>query len=407
MKNRSRISNRDARSINIDSYAILFCLLEMRAEKLSREKKQKLRDKVPMLSLAGVRRCRIPFHEALLIELQEGQFENSFDLFSEMIKEDLRRSNVVLTKDKVLMERIFDELKKAEHSAKEKGIEILVELAESVEKISWIAEKIYVKVIAGIKKHNLDATRSASFAQYFFGKFLTGSKERLQEAVSYLEGAFEISYRMEEWTIAGNAEGEQVQLNILIANHLCKALLNISEAIRSQDLQQSLELSRKSLNFTRKAKSDETSLLEVQSLIEVGNCYAFLGENVKALSRFQYSFDLSAHRGFYEIGFEALMKISDCYKELNGEKYKDTLNRGKVFAAEHSLISLKGEVLSRLAKFCISKDRTEEALIYLNESVKILVLKQFEEPEKLQEVRLLMAPLIGKLKVFYADHFSN
>lgn len=377
----------------------------MKLAKLLREKKQKLRDKVPLLDLAQVRRCRIPFHEALLMELQEGQFERSHKFFAELIQDDLGKPKAVLTNDKTMMETIFDELKTAEGSTKERKVEILVKLAGSFEKIFWIADKIYAHAIAMVNSYNLEMTRSDSTSLYFYGKFLSANKDRLKQAVLYLKGAFEISYGVEEWTITDESNGEKHQLYVLIANDLCESLLNLSKANRIQDGQESLELAKKSLRITRKTKSNKTSHLEVEALIEIGNCYMSLEEIEKALTRYQYAFDLAEYRGVRKIAFEALMKMSDCYKESNMEKYEEMLTRAKGFADQHSLMNLIDEVLVKLGKMSIKKGRPNEALIYLEESAKIF--KQSEQWKKLQEVQLLMGPLIGKAGYLNKATFSN
>lgn len=374
----------------------------MKSGKLTPEEKKRLRDKIPKLDFAAVRRIRLPFHEALMLELQEGQFNRTYEFFSELVQIDLSSESKILTmgkaSNKALIERIFDELKKTEQGDNEQEIKILLQLAKSVNNFTWLAEKIYVRAIVMVRNYDLDGTRSDAIAQYFYGKFLNESKERLQEAVSYLETALEMSYGVEHWFDDIDSEEKDVQLDILIAIQYCKSLLNLSKLNRVQSPQDSFELAKKSLKITQKFENEKVSFAEVQSLIEIGNCYSAMRNNEKALSHYQVAFDLADLRGFYEIGFEALMKISESYKESNLENYENTLNRGNEYAGQHLLVDLKGGVLVQLAKHEIRENKLDKAYEHLEESSRILVDR--DETVTLREVRMLMAPLIGKFSYF-------
>lgn len=119
---------------------------------LNSSAKIELRNKVVALNLKEIRRCRIPFHEALLIELKEDKINNAYTFFQEVINHDLENSRV-LTKDKQLMLRIFTALKDAEYSSKENEIKTLLKLGKSIKDIQWLTEKIYVKALAMIRNY--------------------------------------------------------------------------------------------------------------------------------------------------------------------------------------------------------------------------------------------------------------
>lgn len=363
--------------------------------------KTKLRNKIVHLESKEVRRCRIRFHEALLIELKEAHVDSAFEFFEELIQHDLNHSKIV-TGDKELLERIFNALKKADLSEKEDEIEILVKLARSFEKNHWLADKIYSRALEMVKKYQFEKTRFDAISQYFYGKFLSGLKPRLREAISYLTSAFNISFGVEEWLVKMDSNSEQ--LFTTIANELSKSLITLSKQIQNDDPEAALELATKSLKTIKSIRGSENLNLEVDTEIEIGNCLKAMGLLEKALTRFECALEIAKSGQLIHSEFIALLKVSECLKS-NDENYEKALIRAKDFAKLRSLTGGEVEVLENLGRFSIERKKVKKALEYLKKAAEIH--GNSNETKKLQKIRFLMAPLNGKLNGLVIKYFLD
>lgn len=202
------------RRISVDRVKDITDFLKMKSQKkkeffvtfdgrITATVKEKLRHTINPLDGAAIRRSRIPFHEALLAELKEGNFIDAFEFFKELIQNDQEH---VLIKDNKLMEMIFNGLKNTENDRTERGIEILLKLENNLDeikdvKLHWLIDKIFLKLLEKVQNYQLEGNRVDALAGYFYGKFLSGITERLQEAVDSLDKALEISYENDEWKI--------------------------------------------------------------------------------------------------------------------------------------------------------------------------------------------------------------
>lgn len=358
---------------------------------LTASAKMKLRQNIVRLESKEVRRCRIPFHEALLIELKEDHVDTAFEFFQELIQHDLNHSKA-LTRSKEMVERIYNALREADLSDKKDEIEILMELARSFENIQWLAEKIYSRALEMVKKYQFEKTRFDAISQYIYGKFLSGIEPRLQEAISYLSSAFDISFGVEELELV-KMDSKSEPLYMTIANELSKSLITLSKQTQNDDPEASLELATKSLKIIRSIRGDNLNL-EVDTEIEIGNCFKAMGQLEKALIRFEYAIEISKYGQLIDSQFVALLNVSECLKS-NDEKYEQALIRAKDFAKLSSLTGCEGEVLETLGRFWIERKNFKKALEYLMEAADIC--ENSKEMKKLQKIRFFMAPLNGNL----------
>lgn len=358
--------------------------------------KQKLRQKVPYADLTEVRRSRLPFHEALLIELKESRFENAHKFFSEIIQFDLDGSKT-LTSDKKLLEMVFNELIRTEHSTKDDGIKILVKLGGNILEVNksynWLADKIYSRALVMIKHYKLEECEIDAVVQHAYGTFLSEIEWKHQEAVFYLNTAHDISSGADEWFTEENLKTEK--LNTVIAKQLCKTLIKLSDQVRSENPESSLETAIKSMNVIRHCKDRSRSEIEAKSAIAIGNCFMALKDFRKAPLHFEYAFEMAQPSKLHQIGIEALWKISECRKSSNDDgSYVKTLIRALSYAKQCSIDSSEGDVSAALGRFWIEHGNSGEALKYLAESAKIY--EKTGEKIKLQRIRLLMALPLGK-----------
>lgn len=349
--------------------------------------KQKLRQKVPNLKYAEIRRIRLPLHEALLLELKESFHENAYKFFNELIQDN----EEALTKDNKLLELIFNELKKAEYATKQDEINILLKLGKSFESdIRGVSDMIYLRVLVMVKNYNLEDTLIDASAQYYYGKFLSDHTEKLQEAVSYLTTSLEISEGVKDWFV------EDASLSVLAAIELCKALIKLSNHVRGQNPRRALELAKKSLKIIRQNKSESNIQVEIDSQISIGTSFIELKEFDKARLQFEFAFELAKFGEYHESGLEALMKLSECYQNLkNADKFEGTLNRAADFARINALLASEGDILETLGQFWVDHDNSTKALMYWQQCVESF--RKSEQTEKMRRIQILVAKLLGKL----------
>lgn len=351
--------------------------------------KEKLRQKVPKLDLTELRRIRFPFHEALLTELKESRHKNAFDFFKEIVDQDLQVSKI-LTKDKKLMERIFDDLKQAEYSKKEDEIGTLTTLCGYIlktnDKLSWLVDKIYKRALANIKVYQFEATIPDATVQFFYGKFLSETLMKYEEAVSYLSASYNISLGVDEWM----DELESGSINIQVAKELCKSLLKLSEKSRTDDPERAFELSSEALKIIRSHKSKNNLALEAAVEMELGNCCTALNQIEKAFFHFELALELTKLSELHQETIAALMKMAECYESTKDDKnYEKILNQAKDYAQAYSLTSLEGDVLVMLGKFWTQRDDFKKAAELLDQAVEIF--DKIGDKKKLQHARFLVA----------------
>lgn len=222
--------------------------------------KKQLREKVPLLNYAQVRRTKILFHEALLSELKESGHKNTIALLNELIEIDAKVDNESLTKkglidDHELIEKIVECLKNAEHSEKSVELDLFLNLAKYIERgdksFIWIAKQLYVTLLGLASSYKSDGQHYEAVAKYFYGKFLHEKELNFHDAVIFTEEAKMIC--SDDITIA-NDIGEISKLHPLICEQLCKSLIKFSENIRTSNPSEALLCSKKALRNAQSSK---------------------------------------------------------------------------------------------------------------------------------------------------------
>lgn len=359
--------------------------------------RQELRRKIKVLSVSEVRRHRLPLHEALLLDLDKGGFKSAQNFFQKLIDYDLSRSKVLVS-DNELLEVIFEELKRAEYSQKEDEADILVKLGtkvedKKIENLFWLSVNIYERALSLIRIYKLDHYRIDAVAQFFYGKLLSTQNEKLEEATSFLDKAFEISYGVDEWLIDYDQQTQQ-SLNSLVTTHLCTSLLRLSRKKRDEKPDEALFLAKKSKKFIRKTRDENNLRLEIESEIEIADCFKVKSQLDQALLHYELAVVLSTSGEFFELAFAVLVKISECI-EGDDKQYEESLNRSIEFSKKYKLSASKASVLVAMGRFDIQRGNFAEAKIHLEEASK--VYKRVGDLKKFQYLHFLMGPLKGEV----------
>lgn len=352
-----------------------------------------LRQKLPLLSFQEVRRLRIPLHEALLLELTEGGFKNAASFFNILLHYDQEQQNGLM-KDEQLLEQLFNQLMETEFCTKETEIEILLELARKSTSIHWLADKIYSRTFTMLKVYELEDTRLDASLQYFYGKFLSNNTAKLQEAASYLDVAYTISYGVDDWLLKDDLAKTE-KLYVLARYELCKSLNQLSEMVREDYPEEALAYANKSLKILRRCRQQTDRNLEVDTELAIGQCFMEMQSFEKALMHLEMALWLSKSNELKEQGITALMKIFECNKRSNDDdKIEETLDRARAYAAENLLASKEGDILVMHGQYCVKRGDFARAQNYFKKAAE--VFENICETRKLQKARFLLAPIDGK-----------
>lgn len=148
------------------------------------------------------------------------------------------------------------------------------------------------------------------------------------------------------------------------------------------------------MKFQRKHwKNEETSGLEIDTEIEIGNCLLLMGLSVKVFCHYELASEVAKTMKFHESALKALLKMSECVKD-DHTKYEMILNDAISYAKLHLLLDFEADMLVTLGHFKVTQKAYAKALDYFNGALKIY--KKTDQGKKLQQVRFLMAPLKGK-----------
>ncbi|CAO1363248.1 unnamed protein product [Diamesa tonsa] len=360
--------------------------------------KKQLREKVPLLDYAQVRRNKIQFHEALLSELKESGHENTIAILNELIEIDAKIDNESLTKkrlidDHELIEKIVDCLKNAEHSQKAVELDLFLNLTKYIERgdksFLWIAKHLYITLLRFASSYKSDGHYYEAVAKYFYGKFLHEKELNFHDAVNYTEEAKKIC--SDDLTIE-NDNGEISKLQPLICEQLCKSLIKLSEKIRTSDPSEALLCSKKAL---RNAKSTGNVEQEIDSEIEIANCYQMINNEGDAIEHFKKALDLATNSKSYFKCCDVCVKFSLCY--INSEDYENCekyLLSALEFTSKTDHQELKGDILLKLGQNCIKLNNQDQAQIYFLRCVEIF--SDLKLDLKLQVTRLLTASIAAR-----------
>ena len=362
--------------------------------------KKKLREKVPQISTNELRRIRMRFHEALLLELRESQDFEAYQFFNEIIQRDLEESMDIVN-DNDLAELIFNELKKTVLTKEEK-IENLLKLSQMIQDldipIKWLIETIYSEVLTLIQTFLFSGTRVEAYAKFCYGKLLKSVKS-FEKAVKFLEESLKVCTSENEWLVPGKTSKKQEKLNDLVADELHQSMIELSKFIRLSDPEKSLELVNKSLKLFRIFQIHKKIEKEVNCEMELGNCYEALKDFEKARQHFQHAFEMSAMSDSHQVGLNALFKTAKCYKNMQKfDKCDETLNRALMDAkSDVKTAVFEGDILIKIGKFWMERNDVEKALENFNKALR--VFEKASDIEKLHELHILMAFPLGKFEL--------
>lgn len=363
--------------------------------KVSKSRQELLRENFPYLNLNQVRRAKLPFHEALLAELNEGNFHWSYELFNSLISIDIQGRKEIV-KDKKLLEIIFNTLMDTEKSSNQKP-QLLLKLSNYLVHTkqcpAWVVDEIFKETLKMITKTPLeleDASIRISIL-FSYGKWLSVNKGRLEEAICHLRNALKLSK---------DASGE-IDLRNSITEALCEALKLHSVKISEKSPVKALKLAQEALNFSMENSSFISRKLQIEIKIEISRYLIILKDFESAKIVLEQTLDMTENEQLFDLGFEILKLLIEFCCEANGSEYElELLNRAKQHAMEKcsSKSAAEAEILILHGRFFTKKQIYSEALESFEKALKIY--ERENEMGKIWEVSFMMALPKGWYCVF-------
>lgn len=365
----------------------------------SKSRIELLREKFPYLNLNQVRRAKLPFHEALLAELNEANFHSSFELFNSLINIDIQGRKEIV-KDKKLLEIIFNTLMETEKSASQKP-QLLLKLsnclAHTEQCPSWVVDEIYkqtLKAMSTMKSPlELEHTSLRISILFSYGKWLSVDKGRLDEATCHLKSALKLSKE-----VCGEND-----LQNSIREALCDTLRIHSMEISGNSPLQALKLAQKALNCAMENSNAIPVKLQVQIKIQISQCLILFKDFKNAQIVLEQTFDVTENAQLFDLGFEVLKLLIEFCCETGGNEYESKLleqaeKHAMEKCSEKSIA--EAEMLIFQGRFYTRKQIYSEALESFGKALKIY--ERENETRKIWEVSFMMALPKGLCCVFFS-----
>lgn len=307
--------------------------------------KSRLKAKIPVLSAVDVRRQRIPLHQALLLELKEGNYQNAHSLFSRLLDCDIEQSQELIN-DKDLLKKVFDDFKYMEFATKEDELERIMQLSAFVKQktssLHWMADQLYAYAAQQVTRHNMKCSNWEAKVLFFYGKSLF-ERAKFEKSTEILLKALNLN------SIEGQNPHEFRDAKILfdISQQLAKSLIELSKVSESENPKKALECALQSSKVLRFIPLSERLELEAKAEIQVASCLMLNNETKKAQIHFDFAVELAASGNFPQVEIDALVKMAEL-NECSEEHGKQVENLEKAIQ-----VSKKTSIPSTEADLCV------------------------------------------------------
>ncbi|XP_012145458.2 uncharacterized protein LOC100875418 isoform X1 [Megachile rotundata] len=327
-----------------------------------------LKAALPDISPREVRRHLIPYHKAILLELEEQNYYEAAYFMRELFDLDKQiAEKTVGTKmwKKSYLENEMDYitcLKSALiafENARRKGDYIaraisLLDVALFFQSKGWewwwVTERLYQAALTAAEAIGNDNLRTITLIRYLYGRFLFHELKNPREALEYVKKAREASEN-KVWNASKQLCEKQRSIFIECNVLLYKALLTLARAERSEDPDFALNACIEALERATDAGNNEYI---TEALYELGKSYFAKNDVKRALQSFSKFLAIAKRIPDAEGICNGHMELAFTYKELddhvhtekhlrlyreNAEKfgYKDKLADAHYYTGEHYL----------------------------------------------------------------------
>ncbi|XP_076618919.1 uncharacterized protein LOC143340625 [Colletes latitarsis] len=279
----------------------------------------------------------MPYHEAILLELEEENYQEAARRMKQFLKLDekigeqspvsLMRKKPYLKDRKDLVDRLKSGLIAFEEAG---GAGDRVAQATSLLNIAlffqsktwewwWIAERLYQSALATAEIIKDDDRRTITFIRYLYGRFLFTEMQKPKEALIYLNEAREVS-KKKTWN-ASKKLGEKQGSIFRECNVLqYKALLILARKERPENPEWAMKACTEALERATDSANDE---YVNEALYELGKSYIAMNDIKHALHCFSKLLALARRISDAEGVCNAHTELAFAYKRLNDNAYTE------------------------------------------------------------------------------------
>ncbi|XP_026673624.1 uncharacterized protein LOC108630147 [Ceratina calcarata] len=296
-----------------------------------------LKAALPDISPKEVRRFYMPYHEAILLELEEEGYPEAHRYMKDILKLDeqiaaktpgmLTWKKPRLKDDKDFIHSLKNGLVTAEQG-KTLGDFVLRAMSFMDTALFfqtktwewwWIAERLYQSALAAAEMIEHDDYQTITLIRYLYGRFLFNELQNPKEAIDYLEKAREES-KGKRWNASKKLGVKQNSIfkesNVL----LYKALLILVRNERPNNPARALEFCTEALE--RATDAGNTEYVN-ETLYELGKCHVAVNDIKSALQSFSKLLALAKRTQDVDGVCHAHMELAFAYKQLNDNDYTE------------------------------------------------------------------------------------
>ncbi|XP_076643562.1 uncharacterized protein LOC143353840 [Halictus rubicundus] len=345
-----------------------------------------LKAALPDLSPAQVRRFRIPYHEAIMLELEEHDYQDAVHQMKELLDLDEKISEssagALLWKKPSLRDQkdFIDRLQEgliAFEKATRRGDFVtraisLLDTALFFQRKTWewwwIAERLYFAAISAAELIGDDDCRTITLIRYLYGRFLFHELQNPREALKYLNEAREASEK-KTWNASkklGEKQGSIFrECNIL----LYKALLILARMDRPKDPNAALKFCLEALE--RATDAGDTEYLN-ETLHELGKCYMAVNDVKRALNTFSKLLALAKRASDPEGVCNAHTELAFAYKQLDDNAHTEThLRMLRETAEEMKLFEKLADAHYYTGEHYLSQAKLDVSTVHLEDALRL------------------------------------
>ncbi|XP_076162480.1 uncharacterized protein LOC143144212 [Ptiloglossa arizonensis] len=290
-----------------------------------------LRAMLPDLTFKHVRRFYMPYHEAILLELEEQNYRETAQRMKEFLELDEKIGETLpgtLIKKKVYLKDrkdFIDRLKDgfiAFEKAERRGdcaarattlLDVALFFQSKTWEWWWIAERLYQTALKAAESIENDNRRTITLIRYLYGRFLLHELQNPREALDYLKEARDLS-KTKMWntlkTLGGKPSSIFKECNVL----LYKALLILARQERPKDPDYALKACTEATKSAADAGNPE---YVNEALHELGKSYIAVNDIEHALKSFSKLLALAKRIPDAEGVCTAHMELAFAYKQLD------------------------------------------------------------------------------------------
>ncbi|KOC68892.1 Tetratricopeptide repeat protein 29 [Habropoda laboriosa] len=290
-----------------------------------------LKAALPELSPIEVRRFHMPYHEAILLELEEQGYQEAFYYIKELLEMDEKIANktpgMVMWKKAYLKNQndfinclkdglVTSEMGKRKGDYVTQAISLLdtaLLFQSKTWEWWWVTERLYQTALSAAELIKHDNGQTITLIRYLYGRFLFHELQNPKEALEYLNKAREVSEN-QIWNASKKLGVKQNSIfketNVL----LYKALLILARKERTEKPNFALNACIEALE---RANNAENAEYVNETLYELGKSYVAVGDIKMALQSFSKLLAIAKRISDIEGICNAHMELAFAYKQLN------------------------------------------------------------------------------------------